>query len=44
MVEIYEMELNLEKLLKGLVKVEGLHWIRMLYSYPKASQFHRRAS
>ena len=30
---------NLEKLLRGLVKVEGLHWIRMLYSYPKASNF-----
>jgi ribosomal protein S12 methylthiotransferase len=28
---------NLEKLLKGLVKVEGLHWIRILYSYPKAN-------
>lgn len=30
---------NLEKLLKGLVKVEGLRWIRMLYSYPKESHF-----
>jgi ribosomal protein S12 methylthiotransferase len=26
---------NLEKLLKGLIKVEGLHWIRILYSYPR---------
>ena len=30
---------NLEKLLKGLVKVEGLRWIRLLYSYPKADYF-----
>jgi ribosomal protein S12 methylthiotransferase len=30
---------NLEKLLKGLVKVEGLRWIRILYSYPKANYF-----
>jgi ribosomal protein S12 methylthiotransferase len=30
---------NLEKLLRGLVKVEGLRWIRILYSYPKASYF-----
>jgi len=30
---------NLEKLLKGLAKVEGLRWIRMLYSYPKANYF-----
>ena len=27
---------DLEKLLKGLVKVEGLRWIRMLYAYPRA--------
>ena len=30
---------NLEKLLKALVKVEGLRWIRILYCYPKASNF-----
>ena len=30
---------NLEKLLKGLIKVEGLRWIRILYAYPKASHF-----
>jgi ribosomal protein S12 methylthiotransferase len=30
---------NLEKLLKNLVKTEGLHWIRVLYSYPKADNF-----
>ena len=30
---------NLEKLLKALVKVEGLRWIRILYGYPKASHF-----
>jgi ribosomal protein S12 methylthiotransferase len=30
---------NLEKLLRGLVKVEGLRWIRVLYSYPKANYF-----
>ncbi|MGZ3495769.1 MAG: MiaB/RimO family radical SAM methylthiotransferase, partial [Thermodesulfobacteriota bacterium] len=30
---------NLEKLLENLVQVEGLRWIRMLYSYPKASNF-----
>jgi ribosomal protein S12 methylthiotransferase len=30
---------NLEKLLRRLVKVEGLHWIRILYAYPKASYF-----
>jgi ribosomal protein S12 methylthiotransferase len=30
---------NLEKLLRGLVKLEGLHWIRMLYAYPKADYF-----
>jgi ribosomal protein S12 methylthiotransferase len=30
---------DLEKVLKALVKVEGLRWIRFLYSYPKASNF-----
>jgi ribosomal protein S12 methylthiotransferase len=30
---------NLEKLLKYLVKVEGLRWIRILYSYPKTDHF-----
>jgi ribosomal protein S12 methylthiotransferase len=30
---------NLEKLLKYLVKVEGLRWIRILYSYPKPDRF-----
>ena len=30
---------NLEKLLKGLGKVEGPRWIRILYSYPKANYF-----
>jgi ribosomal protein S12 methylthiotransferase len=30
---------NLEKLLKYLIKVEGLRWIRILYSYPKANHF-----
>jgi ribosomal protein S12 methylthiotransferase len=30
---------NLEKLLKGLVKVEGLRWIRILYAYPKMDYF-----
>jgi ribosomal protein S12 methylthiotransferase len=30
---------NLKKLLKGLVKVEGLRWIRLLYSYPKTDYF-----
>ena len=30
---------NLENLLKGLVKVDGLRWIRILYSYPKAHYF-----
>ena len=30
---------NLEKLLKGLVRVEGPRWIRILYSYPKSSYF-----
>lgn len=32
-------ETNLEKLLKSLVKVEGLRWIRILYSYPKPDHF-----
>jgi len=32
-------ETNLEKLLSGLVKLEDLHWIRMLYAYPKADYF-----
>ena len=30
---------NLERLLESLVKIEGLRWIRILYSYPKASYF-----
>src|SRR5512139_711367 len=30
---------HLEELLKNLVNVEGLRWIRILYSYPKASNF-----
>lgn len=30
---------NLEKLLRGLVRVDGIHWIRMLYSYPKPEYF-----
>jgi ribosomal protein S12 methylthiotransferase len=30
---------NLEKLLRRLVKVDGLRWIRVLYAYPKASYF-----
>jgi len=30
---------NLEKLLKGLIRVERLRWIRMLYSYPKPDYF-----
>jgi ribosomal protein S12 methylthiotransferase len=30
---------NLEKLLKGLVKLDGFRWIRILYSYPKANYF-----
>jgi len=30
---------HLEKLLKGLVKIEGLRWIRILYAYPKADYF-----
>jgi ribosomal protein S12 methylthiotransferase len=27
---------TLEKLLKGLIRIEGLRWIRVLYSYPRA--------
>jgi ribosomal protein S12 methylthiotransferase len=30
---------NLEKLLKYLIKIDGLRWIRILYSYPKANHF-----
>jgi ribosomal protein S12 methylthiotransferase len=30
---------DIEKLLKNLVKIEGLHWIRILYSYPKMDHF-----
>lgn len=30
---------NLEKLLRDLTKVEGLRWIRLLYSYPKVEYF-----
>ncbi len=30
---------NLETLLKNLVKVEGLRWIRILYAYPKPDHF-----
>ncbi len=30
---------NLEKLLKALIKIDGLRWIRLLYSYPKAEYF-----
>ena len=30
---------NLEGLLKRLVRVEGLRWIRILYSYPRAQYF-----
>jgi ribosomal protein S12 methylthiotransferase len=29
----------LDKLLKGLIQVEGLRWIRVLYSYPKSNYF-----
>ncbi len=35
-------ETTLEKLLKNLIKVEGLRWIRILYSYPKADHFTDR--
>ena len=30
---------NLEKLLRVLVRVDGVRWIRMLYSYPRARYF-----
>ena len=30
---------NLERLLKALVKVDGLRWIRFLYAYPKPQYF-----
>jgi ribosomal protein S12 methylthiotransferase len=30
---------DLEKLLRNLVKVAGLRWIRILYSYPRADHF-----
>jgi ribosomal protein S12 methylthiotransferase len=30
---------NLERLLRGLVRVEKLRWIRFLYAYPKAAYF-----
>jgi len=30
---------NLEQLLKGLVNVQGLRWIRILYSYPQRDHF-----
>ena len=30
---------NIENLLKNLVKIEGLRWIRILYSYPKIDHF-----
>jgi ribosomal protein S12 methylthiotransferase len=30
---------NLEKLLRRLVKIDGLRWIRLLYAYPKAGYF-----
>jgi len=30
---------HLEKLLKGLVNVEGLRWIRILYAYPREDYF-----
>ena len=30
---------NLEELLKNLVNVKGLRWIRILYAYPKADHF-----
>jgi ribosomal protein S12 methylthiotransferase len=33
---------HLEKLLEHLVKVEGLRWIRILYSYPKMDNFTDR--
>ena len=33
---------NLEKLLKGVINVDGLRWIRILYSYPRARHFTER--
>jgi len=30
---------SLEQLLKGLIKVEGLRWIRLLYAYPNPARF-----
>jgi ribosomal protein S12 methylthiotransferase len=30
---------HLQKLLKNLVQVEGLRWVRFLYSYPRADNF-----
>ncbi len=33
---------TLERLLKALVKIEGLRWIRILYAYPKLSYFTDR--
>ena len=30
---------NLEKLLRTLVRIDGVRWIRILYSYPKARYF-----
>jgi len=30
---------NLERLLRALVRVDGVRWIRILYSYPKAHYF-----
>ena len=30
---------NLERLLRVLVRVDGVRWIRILYSYPKARYF-----
>jgi ribosomal protein S12 methylthiotransferase len=31
---------SLEELLKGLIRVDRLHWIRVLYSYPKPEYFN----
>lgn len=33
---------SLERLLKGLVRVEGLRWIRILYAYPSSARFTER--
>jgi ribosomal protein S12 methylthiotransferase len=30
---------NLRTLLKGLVEIDGLHWIRVMYAYPKPDYF-----